>query len=245
MTFRLALSGAQQAKLLLVAALAVGVLSTVAGRGTVAYFTTQVKSDTNTFTAGTLHLQIGDVNGAPAVGPVSTSITFDNMKPGDTVYAPIELDNTGTLGLNYGVKYATTTSGSQDLAPALKLAILASGGGTGTRAAAPDANACSAATWATPAGIWDDSVRASAFMVAGAGQTIVTAASLPGTPGRQIDAGDNETLCLQITWPSAGADDTYNNMVNGATNTTVVFTFDGLVTADAQTNDAGVTTAGI
>ena len=41
------------------------------------------------------------------------------MKPGDTVYAPLELDNTGTLGLNYGMKYATTTTG-QDLAPALK-----------------------------------------------------------------------------------------------------------------------------
>src|SRR5437870_5474655 len=97
MTFRIPFMGAQPAKLVLVAALATGVLSTFAGRGTMAYFTTQVKSDTNTFTPGTLRLEIGDANNAHSINPVSTSITFSNMKPGETVYAPLELDNTGTL----------------------------------------------------------------------------------------------------------------------------------------------------
>src|SRR3954469_4753664 len=170
MTFRFALSGAQQAKLLLVAAVTVGVLSTVAGRGTVAYFTTQVSSTANTFTAGTLHLEVADNDDAATRTSVGSSITFSNMKPGDVVYAPIELDNTGSLDLVYGIKYVTTSGhagADQDLADVLTLAVLgtgATGSGTTADAAADAAHACSAANFATPGTIWPAVVRASALM---------------------------------------------------------------------------------
>ena len=242
MTFRIALSGAQQARLLLVAAMATGVLGTVAGRGTMAYFTTQVQSQTNTFTAGTLRLEIADVDDAQSINPVTSSITFSNMKPGDTVYAPIELTNTGTLDLKYGLKYTTATAagGDQDLAPALKLAIKSSVGGTGTKdtVVADSAHACSAANWGTAA-VWADAVRASAFMVAGAGQTIVTLDADPApAQGRTLAVDDVDTLCLEITMPSATTD-TYNNAVDGKTNTIVTFTVDGRVKDAAVTRSAG------
>jgi predicted ribosomally synthesized peptide with SipW-like signal peptide len=225
--------------LLLVAALATGVLSTVAGRGTVAYFTTQVQSTPNTFTAGTLRLEIADVDDAMSVNPVTASISFDNMKPGDTVYAPLEINNTGTLDLRYGIKYTTSTSGDQDLADALFLAVKGTTpGGTGTKAtvAGDAAHACSAANWGTAA-VWSSTVHASAVMDS-AGETLVAPSSGAGGTGRDLAADTGkETLCFQITWPSPGADNTFNNPVDGQTNTTITFTFDGLVAADAVTNN--------
>ncbi|HEY3057476.1 MAG TPA: TasA family protein [Chloroflexota bacterium] len=242
MTFRIALSGAQQAKLLLVGALATGVLATVAGRGTMAYFTTQVTSTPNTFTAGTLRLEIADVNDARSINPVTSSIVFNNIKPGDTVYAPIELTNTGTLDLKYGLKYttATTAGGDQDLAPALKLAINSSVGGTGTKAtvAASAATACSSANF-TDALVWPDAVRASAFMVAGAGQTIVALGTDPApVAGRSLAVDAVDTLCLEVTMPAA-TDNTYNNAIDGKTNTIVTFTVDGLAKDAAVNRGAG------
>ena len=239
MTFRIPFIGAQPAKLVLVAALATGVLSTVAGRGTVAYFTTQVVSNSNAFTAGTLRMEIADVDEAHSVNPVSTSITFSNMKPGDVVYAPVELDNTGTLPVVYGFHYTTSTSGSQNLADGLSLGILGTGAsGSGTRAtvAGDSAHACSATNYATPGTIWPDTVRAAASM-ASAGETIVAVAT-PAT-GRALAANTGkDTLCLRIEFVDPGsANNTYNNSTNGATNTTVTFTFDGLVAANAVINN--------
>src|SRR6267378_6617997 len=128
----ISVSRGQQFKLVLFGALAIGVLATMTGRGTLAFFTTQVTSNANVFTAGTLHLNISDttIGGGDTTTAVNSSISFAHMKPGDTVYAPIELTNSGTLNELVGIRYTTTTSGTQDLAPALKLAILGTGDGS-------------------------------------------------------------------------------------------------------------------
>src|ERR1700716_2842833 len=106
-------SGAQLLRFGVVATLATGVLATAAGRGTLAYFTTQVTSGSNTFTAGNLHFTISDNNETATA--VSTSITPSNMKPGDVVYAPVSLANTGSVDAKWGIKY-TTTTGAANLA---------------------------------------------------------------------------------------------------------------------------------
>jgi hypothetical protein len=245
--FSFKFSGALAQRLVLVAAVTTGALSLVAGHGTLAFFTTQVASNANTFTAGTLRLFVGDVNEAPGAGPAAASITFANMKPGDIVYAPIEMANDGTLPARYGIKYTTSltaTAYTQDLAPGLSLAIKASGAGTGTRGttAGAAATACSAANWGNVA-VWADTVRASAAMVAGAGQTINAVASLPqvaGALGGRDLAADTgrETLCLEITFAEPGSGvNTYNNAVDAQTGTVVTFTFDGLVQAAQLTNN--------
>ena len=84
------------------------------------------------------------------------------MKPGDAVYAPIEIDNVGTLDAVYGIKYTTTTGGSQDLAPGLKLAILGTGAtGSGTNDTTTlDPAACNATNFAAPGTIWAEMVVA-------------------------------------------------------------------------------------
>ena len=60
MTFSLPFNRATRMRALTVGVLALGILSVQVGRGTLAYFTTQVASTRNVFTAGTLHLNIVD-----------------------------------------------------------------------------------------------------------------------------------------------------------------------------------------
>ena len=94
----------------LFSALGMGMLSLSAGSGTMAYFTTQVQSNNNTFTAGNLRFNISDSLSTTGQYPsVGSSLSLLNMKPGDVVYAPIQLNNTGNLDARYGIKYSTTT----------------------------------------------------------------------------------------------------------------------------------------
>src|SRR5258706_10305559 len=75
--FSISVSRGEQLKLVLFGACVIGVLATMTGRGTLAYFTTQTTSTGNSFTAGTLHLQATDLNEGPSPS-VSTSISFSN-----------------------------------------------------------------------------------------------------------------------------------------------------------------------
>jgi predicted ribosomally synthesized peptide with SipW-like signal peptide len=90
--------------------LAMGMLSLNSGSGTLAFFTTQVQSNNNTFTAGNLRFNILDSISTTGQYPsVGSSLSLLNMKPSDVVYAPIQLNNVGNLTARYGVKYSTTT----------------------------------------------------------------------------------------------------------------------------------------
>ena len=227
-----ALSRAPQLKLVLFAVLAIGMLAMTAGRGTEAWFTTQVQSVTNVFTSGTLKFKAGDIDETGVTPSVTASIGFAaTMKPGDTVYAPIEIDNVGSLAAKFGILYTTTTTGT-NLAPGLDLAIVGKGTGTGTKTNTTlNATACNATTFGTAA-VWSEqTIRVNAAMVA-AGETIVPVASstllLPAVNGLDI-------LCMKVTFHDSGAplslttqDNFYNNVTIGATNTTVAFVFDGL-----------------
>src|SRR5216684_2568698 len=94
---------------MLFSALAMGMLSLTAGSGTLAYFTTQVQSNNNTFTAGNLRFNILDSISTTGQYPsVGSSLSLLNMKPGDVVYAPIQLNNTGNIAAKFGIKYSTT-----------------------------------------------------------------------------------------------------------------------------------------
>jgi predicted ribosomally synthesized peptide with SipW-like signal peptide len=91
--------------------LAMGMLSLNSGSGTLAYFTTQVQSNNNTFTAGNLRFNILDsINTTGQYPSIGSSLSLPTMKPGDTLYAPIQLNNVGNIAAKYGIKYATTTS---------------------------------------------------------------------------------------------------------------------------------------
>jgi len=238
--FSIPFSRGQQFKLVLFGALVIGVLATMAGRGTLAYFTTQVRSDTNTFTAGTLQFHVGDIDESDLTPAVTSSISFSTMKPGDVVYAPIEIDNVGSLAAKYGILYGATTTTGTDLTPALDLAIVGKGTGTGTKTnTATNGTACNATTFGT-ASVWSETIRTTAPMDP-AGETIVAVATstlnLAATNGVDI-------LCMQVKFHDSGApgslttgDNVYNDTTIGHTNTTVNFVFDGLVSAAAVINN--------
>jgi predicted ribosomally synthesized peptide with SipW-like signal peptide len=254
MSFATRLSASHLGRLLLVGALATGVLSAAAGRGTLAYFTTQVKSQSNTFTAGNLHFTIADHDEAATAPSVSTSLTLNNMKPGDVVYAPVQLANTGSVDAKWGIKYSTTTA-SSNLATALQLGIVGKGSGT-----ADFTTDCVSGQWADAA-VWKERVQATPVTMTNAGTTIVdyTWTTAPTTDGAYTTAeaaashylpmhpgvdpagaatGDalaTDVLCIQIKFPDAGAPGsltTGDNQWNGSSptsyDTTVLFTFDGM-----------------
>lgn len=77
-------------KKMLLSLLVIGVVSVSAGVGTWAHFSDTETSTGNTFTAGEL-----DLDGTGSI----TTVTFDNMIPGDTSAAPqtITLKNLGTM----------------------------------------------------------------------------------------------------------------------------------------------------
>lgn len=71
--------------------LAIGAGTAAAGAGTFAAFSDTETSSSNTLTAGTLDLEL------TAGDSVSTPITFSNVKPGDTGYVAVGLENTGSV----------------------------------------------------------------------------------------------------------------------------------------------------
>jgi len=79
----------------------IGVVAGIAIGGTVAYFSDTETSTGNTFTAGTLNLQLRDTDEGPADGVTATWL-LANMKPGDqTGLNFINLYNAGSVSSNH------------------------------------------------------------------------------------------------------------------------------------------------
>lgn len=172
---------------------ALGTLSGAVWAGTFASFTDDASSSA-TFTAGTVDLVAGgDADDAHDFA----SLTVPNMKPGDVQYAPLTIDNVGTLGMTYGMTASATdvVGTPAGLGAALQLAVR-------SVAAAGD---CSAAGWA-------------------AGSNVVTAGSISAASvtGRALAAAGGEVLCFQVTFPDTGVG--ADNALQGAA-TTATFSF--------------------
>ena len=170
---------------------ALGTLSGAVWAGTFASFTDDADSSA-TFTAGTIDLVAGGDTG-DAVD--FADLTVPNMKPGDVEYAPLSIDNAGTLDFTYGMTAAATDTVGSGLGAALQLAVR-------TVAAAGD---CSDTGW----GAGSDVVSGGAL----------TAASVSARP---LASGGSEVLCFQVTFPDTGAG--LDNALQGAA-TTATFSF--------------------
>ncbi|HEV7662349.1 MAG TPA: TasA family protein [Chloroflexota bacterium] len=231
----------------LFAAISTGVLATAAGHGTLAYFTSTVTSGSNTFVAGNLHFTIAD-NNETAATTVGTTIHLTNMKPGDVVFAPVSLANTGSVDAKWGIAYTTATlTGHTDLADALQLGVVAKGSGDGVVGQCTGSNFTNATHWAeqivpTPANmthLGQTIVNYASTQAPGA-ERVYTAsdktagAYLPLKPFGTALAADADIVCVQITFPNGGVpvDNTSgDNAWNGATatyyDTTITLSFTG------------------
>ncbi len=246
MTFLSILSRGQQFKLVLFGALAIGVLATMAGRGTLAYFTTQVTTTGNLFSAGNLHFNINDNNQTGAgLTTVTSSITLSNMKPGDSVYAPMKVTNVGSLDAQYGIKYAAT-GGSSDLTSHLKIRLVGRGSGAGVNADCLSGSFTDVTKWneqiepalatlaATHTSVGSTSTVAAITDGAWVAGDTTAGAYLPLDHSGAASGLDTDVLCVLVTFPDAGApssltteDNTYNAATAGTWSTTLVFTLDG------------------
>ena len=177
--------------MIVVAVALVGVTSAVTG----AFFTDTKSITANTFTTGTVKL---------GVGPTTAAITFGNMAPGDTVTAPINVDNTGSLSERYSVVSTTDAADNNFLAAQLQMTIKS---GTGT---------CTTAGFTA----YGPTVYTPGVLGSVAGTKVI------GNPAQGQDAGDrvlaptgSETLCVQVTLPTS----TGNPYQNATTTATLKF----------------------
>jgi hypothetical protein len=90
---------------------ALGSLSAAVWAGTFATFTDDAASS-STFTAGTVDLELADdADDSYAF----TSIEMSNMKPGDVKYAPLKVENAGTLAYLLDMSVSATNGDAKNL----------------------------------------------------------------------------------------------------------------------------------
>ena len=171
--------------------------------GTLAVFTDAAPSNNNTFTTGTLDLDLSD-NNETDLDSVSTSVTFAAMAPGDTVTDKLIPHNTGSLALRYAIVASATNADTKALKDQLVLTI----------------KTIDVTTPGTPCDNFDGTQLYT-------GDTDSTAGKLVGDNAQGAQAGDralaaatSETLCFRVNLPLATG-----NAFQSAT-TTVTFTFD-------------------
>ncbi|MCX6022681.1 MAG: SipW-dependent-type signal peptide-containing protein [Chloroflexi bacterium] len=94
--------GMASPRVLLALTLSTGLLTTQAGRGTLAYFTSSASSSDNQIIAGTLLVSVADADQAPT-GSVSQSLYGVNFAPGSTLPGFLDVWNQGSLELRYSM----------------------------------------------------------------------------------------------------------------------------------------------
>jgi hypothetical protein len=92
----------------------VGVLASLIGLGGLSLFTESTANDSNAFTTGSV---------AISTDPSSAFLTMSNMAPGDSVTAPLTVNNDGTLDLRYAMTTVAVDTLTPGLAAALTLVI--------------------------------------------------------------------------------------------------------------------------
>jgi spore coat-associated protein N len=169
--------------------LALGTLSSAVWASTYATFTDSATAD-STFTAGTVDIVLnGDTSDAYAF----TSLQSSNLKPGDVVYAPLTVANTGSLGFSYSMASSSTNADAKALRDTLTL---------GAKLVA-NAGACDAAGYAA------------------SGTTLIAEAAINGRSiaSRSLSAGVSEVLCFKVELPSTAGD----SLQAATTTTTMTF----------------------
>ena len=165
---------------------ALGTLSAGVWAGTFAAFTDSATS-TSTFSTGTVDLELSnEADDAYDFTTLSTS----NMKPGDVKYAPITVENAGSLGYSYTM---TSAESEAVLSAELKLGAVTS------------ALTCDS-TGYTAAGLVPGNVVIANGNLSDA--AIGTA--------RPLAAGGSEVLCVRVELPSA-AGNAFQNLTTTST----------------------------
>lgn len=169
--------------------LALGTMSSAVWASTYATFTDSATA-TSTFTAGTVRMTLNSTSGAYSF----TALQSSNMKPGDVLYAPLTVANTGTLGFTYTMTSSSTNADGKALRDTLTL---------GAKLVA-NAGACDATGYTA------------------SGTTVITEAAISGAAiasARGLAASSSEVLCFKASLPSGAGD----SLQGSTTTTTMTF----------------------
>lgn len=148
--------------------LAVGLSAAFFTSTSLAMFSDTQTSTNSQFQTGTLSL---------GVNPSTALFNVTGMKPGDVVYAPLTISNSGTIGLTYSMTSSATNTDNKGLAAALTGEVKAI---TGT---------CNATTF-----------NASSNTVA---PNVTGLASIATASARTLAGGASEIACFKVTLPSS------------------------------------------
>ncbi len=199
---------------LLFGVLAVGALSVQPSRGTLAYFTSAASSADNTFTAGTIVINVADANEGPAAS-VQASIGASNasFRPGQTVVGYVAVRNAGTLPFDYGLTY-TATNGATSLivgTPALNptLEVLT----------ANSAAECSVANVAGQRA--NLASRYGPRPLSTSPGTVVVDSG--GSTKLSLDASSSQVVCLAVSWPNSATAGAENAQQGGSATLELAF----------------------
>jgi predicted ribosomally synthesized peptide with SipW-like signal peptide len=154
------------------AALSLGVVLAVGSTGTFAYWTDDVSVNGTTFTAGTLDLQVNDLNTVAAY----TTLNLATMVPGNSMAGTLVIKNNGNVPLKYTGATATTNTDGKNLAGNLTARVT-----------------LGAAAGTSPTMTCDGTA------IAGGATTAIGALT---TPKRQLGPGATETICVEVTLPA-------------------------------------------
>lgn len=158
------------------AALGVATVAAVAAVGTGALFTDSASVTGNLITTGTVDI---------STDQTSAAITASAMMPGDTVYAPIKVNNLGTAQLRYAV---TSTTTEDVLASALQVAV------------SVNPTTCDSTGFASGTAL---TLQGTAFG-ATTGEKMIGDPTAGAQTGDRVLAGSaNETLCFKVSLPSS------------------------------------------
>ena len=186
--------------LLALAAVALAITSLGAGVFSMAYFTSSASVDANTFTTGTIVI---------TTSPTTALVTFSNMMPGDTVTAPLTVNNDGSAQLRYAATAASTDVDGKHLRTQLMLTVK------------------SGVTTCTNAGFGSSGTVIRTSVALGATTTVFgDVATGAQTGDRNLNGSSNEVLCFQVNLPGATGN------AYQASTTTTTFTFDAEQTAN-------------
>ena len=154
------------------AALGLGVVLAVGSTGTFAYWTDDVTVSGTTFTAGTLDLQVNDLNTVMAY----TTLNLATMVPGNSMAGTLVIKNNGNVPLKYTGATATTNNDGKNLAGNLTARVT-----------------LGSVTGSSPA------MTCGGTLVAGGATTTLGTLT---TPKRQLAPNTTETICVEVTLPA-------------------------------------------
>ena len=160
------------------AVLGLGVALGIGATGTLAAWTDDVVISGSTFTAGTLDLQVNNLDTVTGY----TSLNLTNMAPGNSNAALLTIKNNGSATLKYtATSVATNTVSGKDVAAALAVKVTGDTAVTGSGVAKTCAGTA----------------------LAGTGSSSLNGTII--TTGRQLAPGASEVLCVQVTFSSSAA----------------------------------------